>query len=65
MNDDPDRTAGLEPTDAGSANDHAGGPGGRAGRAIREALEALEGCNKQEAEEAKRILFAACKEVVA
>lgn len=61
MNGNPDRSAGLEPADASGANDHASGPGGRAGAAIRAALAALEGCNKQEAEEAKRILFDATK----
>ena len=61
MNGNSDRSAGVEPADAGSANDHASGPGGRAGAAILQALAALEGCNKQEAEEAKRILFAATK----
>lgn len=56
MDGNADRSTGLESADAGGNADHSQRPRCSARDHIAAALEALEGCNKQEAQEAKRIL---------
>lgn len=65
MDGNADRSTGLGANDSSSAADHPGRSGSRARDLVAAALEALEGCNKQEAQEARRLLFHAIKEIVA
>lgn len=62
MDGTSNRTAGLEPADAGSADDHPGGNRSRTRDHIAAALEALAFCNKQEAQDARSHLLRALAE---
>lgn len=64
MNDDSNRTAGVESAESGSAADHQGGIGGSPRDLVAAAHQALEGCNKQEAQQARQVLEA-CLELYA
>lgn len=65
MDGNTDRSTGLGSAEPSSPADHPERLRNRARDLVAAALEALEGCNKQEAQEARRLLFHAIKEIVA